>query len=107
MYQFGDVLIINFPFSHGRASKRRPAIVIKDTNDNDILIAKVTSQYYETEFDVPVIDWQNAILLSPSVIRVHKIQTVHSSLIFGQIGRLTNRDLKEVKHVFANLLLNL
>ncbi len=79
----------------GQASKRWPAIVIKDTNNNDILIAKVTSQHYETEFDVPIIEWPNAMLLSPSVVRVHKIQTLHSSLVFGHIGRLTDKDLKK------------
>ncbi len=52
MYYFGDILIINFPFSDGQGSKRRPVMVIKDTNDKDILIAKVTSQPYETEYDL-------------------------------------------------------
>jgi len=104
MYRFGDVLIINFPYSNGLGSKRRPVIVIKDTNDNDILIAKVTSQQYKTEFDVPIIEWQKVMLLSPSIIRVHKIQTLHSSLVFGHLGRLTNKDLKEVKEALANLI---
>ncbi len=58
MYLFGEVLIINFPFSDGIRSKRRPVMVIKDTADNDILIAKITSQAYNTEFDVYINDWQ-------------------------------------------------
>lgn len=52
MYLFGEVLIINFPFSDGLRSKRRPVMVIKDTADTDILIAKITSQSYNTEFDI-------------------------------------------------------
>ena len=90
MYLFGEVLIINFPFSDGTRSKRRPVLVIKDTADNDILIAKITGQAYNTEFDVYINDWQPAGLLSPSYIRIHKIQTLHSSLVFGNIGRLTS-----------------
>lgn len=33
-------------------------------------------------------------LLSASYVRIHKIQTLHSSLVFGNIGRLANNDLK-------------
>ncbi len=104
MYSFGDILIINFPFTHGQGSKRRPVMVIKDTRDNDILIAKVTSQLSNTEFDITLQDWKQAGLLSPSVIRIHKIQTLHTSLIFGQIGRLTPTDLKAVRRVLVNLV---
>ena len=107
MYLFGEVPIINFPFSDGIRSKRRPVMVIKDTADNDILIAKITSQVYNTEFDVYVNDWQSAGLLSQSYIRTHKIQTLHSSLVFGNIGRLTNADLKSVRRTLGKLIINL
>ena len=43
-------LIINFPFSDGQGSKRRPVQVITDTDDKDVLIAKITSQAYNTPF---------------------------------------------------------
>jgi len=39
-YVFGDILIINFAFTNGSTSKRRPVMVIKDTADGDILVAK-------------------------------------------------------------------
>ncbi len=107
MYSFGDILIINFPFTDGQGSKRRPVMVIKDTNDKDILIAKVTSQLYKTEFDIRFHDWKHAGLISPSVIRIHKIQTLHTSLIIGHIGRLTSTDLKSVSHAFAQLVRSL
>lgn len=107
MYLFGEVLIINFPFSDGLRSKRRPVMVIKDTADTDILIAKVTSQSYNTEFDIYINEWQMTGLLSASYVRIHKIQTIHSSLVFGNIGRLENNALKLVGRTFANLILNL
>lgn len=103
MYYFGDILIINFPFSEGQGSKRRPVMVIKDTNDKDILIAKVTSQQYNTEYDVTIQNWKQAGLLSSSVIRVHKIQTSYSSLIFGH-WKINVTDLKLVKHAFVHLV---
>ncbi len=107
MYLFGEVLIINFPFSDGLRSKRRPVMVIKDTGDNNILIAKITSQAYNTEFDVYINDWQMAGLLSASYVRIHKIQTLYSSLVFGNIGQISHSDLKLVKRTLAKLILNL
>ena len=56
MYSFGDVLIINFPFLDGQGSKRRPVMIIKDTNDKDVLIAKITSQSYNTFYDINLQD---------------------------------------------------
>ena len=107
MYSFGDVLIINFPFSDGQGSKRRPVMVITDTNDKDVLIAKITIQSHNTSYDINLQDWKQAYLLSPSIVRVHKIQTLHSSLVFGHIGRLTSTDLSTVKKALMRLVANM
>ncbi len=104
MFTFGNVLIINFPFTDGSSSKRRPVLVMKETIDGDVLIAKITSKIYNTEFDIAIADWQEAGLTSPSFIRMHKIQTLHSSLVFGYIGRLTTSDLKLAKKAIVNLV---
>jgi mRNA interferase MazF len=68
MYSFGNIFIVDFPFADGQGSKRRPVLVIKDTNDKDLLIAKITSQLYNTAFDIKLQDWKYAVLISPSVI---------------------------------------
>jgi mRNA interferase MazF len=107
MFKFGDIVVINFPFSNGQGSKRRPAVVLKDTADGDILIAKITSKIYNSQFDAKIKDWQLAGLLSESVIRVHKIQTIHSSLIFAHIGSLSHSDIKSTKRVIINLIMTL
>lgn len=107
MYFFGDLLIINFPFSDGQASKRRPVTVIKDTNDKDILIAKITSQSYNTEFNIMLRDWKQSGLLSSSIIRIHKIQPLHTSLVFGRIGRLTPGDLNRARQALIKLITTL
>lgn len=74
---YTDVCIWGCSCNKFSFSKRRPVAVIKDTGDNDILIAKITSKLYSAEFDVSINEWHHAGLLSPSIIRVHKIQTLH------------------------------
>jgi mRNA interferase MazF len=106
MYLFGDILIINTPFADNQGSRRRPVMVIKDTGDKNILVVKVTSQLYHTPFDRHIQDWQEAGLLCSSVVRTHKIQTIHSSSVAGQIGSLSSKDIEGTKQALVRLLTN-
>ncbi|HEY2727471.1 MAG TPA: type II toxin-antitoxin system PemK/MazF family toxin [Parafilimonas sp.] len=107
MYKFGDILVINFPFTDGKGSKRRPVLVLKETADDDILIIKITSKIYSTEYDVKISDWQNSGLLSSSVIRTHKMQTIHNSLVFAYIGQLNSLDKRSTKNALTNFIMSL
>ena len=106
-YRFGDILILNFPFAEGIGSKRRPVLVILDTDDRDLLVCKITSKSYSSLFDYSVNDWQTANLLSPSIIRIHKIQTISSSLILGRIGSLQPYDRKAIRHKLVELIMKI
>lgn len=48
-YQPGEVLLLSFPFVNAVGTKRRPAVVLKDTGDEDIIVARITSQTGKTE----------------------------------------------------------
>jgi mRNA interferase MazF len=51
-YQSSEVLLLSFPFSNATSAKRRPALVLLDTRDDDILVARITGQLTQTQFDV-------------------------------------------------------
>ena len=40
MYQFGDVVLLEYPFTDLIGVKMRPAIVLKDTDDGDFILAR-------------------------------------------------------------------
>jgi mRNA interferase MazF len=42
-YRTGDLLLVMFPFAHGGRGKQRPAIVLLDEGDDDVLLARVTT----------------------------------------------------------------
>ena len=44
LYKPGDVVLVEFPFASGVGSKLRPALVILDTGDVDLVVARITSQ---------------------------------------------------------------
>lgn len=71
-YKPGEVLLLSFPFGDGVNSKRRPALVLLDTGDEDIIVARITSQSTKMIFDVELTQWEKAGLRLPSFVRVNK-----------------------------------
>lgn len=100
---FGDIVLLQFPFTDGITSKRRPALIINDFNDGDIVVCRVTSQIYTTKNDLLIKDWQEVGLKSASVIRVHKIATLDKNMVEVIIGRVDKTIKSEIKTLFSKL----
>ena len=49
-YRFGEIVLLKFPFVELQEAKRRPALVLLDAGDADILAARITSQDVNTEY---------------------------------------------------------
>ncbi len=96
-YKPGDVVLLDFPFVSGASTKRRPALVLLDIGDADIVAARVTSQAAHDSFDVELSDWKAAGLMLPSIVRIHKLATLEKALIVRGIGALSNNDWAKVQ----------
>ncbi|MFN6571444.1 type II toxin-antitoxin system PemK/MazF family toxin [Dendronalium sp. ChiSLP03b] len=96
-YQSGSVILLKLPFSDAVTFKLRPVLLILDTGDDDIIVARITSQITQTAFDVEIIEWQQAGLMRPSVVRLHKINTVEKRLLERQLGTLHPNDWEKVR----------
>ena len=59
-------------------------MVIVDTGDADILVARVTTQSGQSDHDVPIEDWRGAGLLAPSIVRLHKLATRGEEALRGR-----------------------
>jgi mRNA interferase MazF len=84
--------------------KRRPALVLLDTGDSDVLVARITGQLTQTQFDVELQEWQQAGLRLPSVVRLHKLATLEKRLVERSLGRLRETDLQQVQVTLSRLL---
>jgi mRNA interferase MazF len=102
-YQPGEILLLAFPFTDSSGAKRRPALVLIDTGDNDIIVARVTSQMASTSFDVTLTEWQNAGLLVASVVRTGKVATLEKRIVARSLGTLTPSDWSLVRSVVQRL----
>jgi mRNA interferase MazF len=95
-FQTGEVVLLAFPFTDAVGQKRRPALVLLDAGDPDIVVARITSQPYSTAFDISLTHWQAAGLLVPSTVRLHKIATLDKELVNRQLGCLAPDDWQHV-----------
>lgn len=102
-YQPGDVVLLAFPFTDGIRQKQRPALILLDTGDPDIVAARITSQPHTTTFDVPLSNYSEAGLLLPSVVRLHKLATLEKSTVSRCLGHLSARDWASVRSVLKLL----
>lgn len=96
-YQFGDVVLVPFPFTDQSASKQRPGVVVSSLAYHrarrDVILMPITSQVRASgDFgEVIVQDWQSAGLLKPSAVKP-VLATFERSLIRKTLGRLSPRD---------------
>lgn len=90
--QRGDVILLRMEFHQAQGGKVRPAVVILDTGDDDLMVAPVTSRPQFSAYDLPIQDWRLAGLNVPSFVRVHKLTVQPKSQIARHLGRLTEPD---------------
>jgi len=100
-YLLGDVVTLLDPVASRRLP--RPALILADTGDDDIVVARITTHQPRDSFDVSVNDWSQASLDRPSAVRPHKLATIDKSQVNRKIGVLSAADLERVKDSFRRL----
>jgi len=102
-YDPGEVVLLAFPFTDGLRQKQRPALVLLDVKDPDIVVARITSPSYATAFDVNLLEPMVAGLLLASVVRLHKLATVEKALVKRRLGQLSGQDWASVSAVLNQM----
>ncbi len=100
---FGDIVLLKFPFTDGKTYKRRPALIINDFDDGDVILCRITSQIFKTRNDILIEDWKKAGLKLPSVIRVHKMATLEKDLVEIIMGHAENSIKEKVRTTISRL----
>ncbi len=109
IYQFGEVVLVPFPFSNQTASKKRPAVIVSSAayHDNraDLLIMAITSQAHTTlDFATfSVVDWQAAGLLKPSFAKP-VLTTLEQMLVIRRMGHLSPGDQHSLRQMLTQIL---
>jgi len=107
-YEFGDIVLVPFPFTDQSSFKKRPAVVVSSPAYNrdrpDIIILAVTSQMAAPPQigSFLIKDWQAAGLLMPSVAKPI-VTTLQKSLVTQKLGRLVIPDLESLKKALQEI----
>lgn len=91
---FGEVILIRIEFhqSPGTGGKIRPAVVLLDAGDDDVVVAPITSRVRANDFEFPIEQWSSAGLNTPSFVRVHKLTVLPKASIAHCLGALAPAD---------------
>ena len=100
----GTIVLIPFPFTDLKGNKNRPAVVLY-ANELDVTVCFITSELkWQEEFDITLTPTDKNGLKTNSLIRVCKIATVDTDLILGELGELTQVQVKDLNKSLINLL---
>ena len=103
-YKLGDIVLVDFGFTEGSGSKRRPALIISSEHyhkdRHEVIVAALTTNTERVLFgDTKIEQWKEAGLIYPSVV-TGIIRTVNINVVIQKFGMLLKQDLQKVQ---ANL----
>lgn len=107
--EYGDVVLVPFPFTDQTTTQKRPAIIISSDdyhrNRPDVILIAVTSQIRPVAGvgEIAVQRWKEAGLLKPSVLKP-LIATVEKRLLIRRLGTLEVKDRNALHRVLKTIL---
>lgn len=92
MYNQREIVLVPFPYSDLSNTKRRPVLIISnnDYNDHfdDLLVCVITSNQFADKYSIELTndDLEIGLLPEKSVVKVHKLFTVHKSKVLKKFS---------------------
>lgn len=102
----GDIIVINFPFSSLKESKRRPVLIVKVPKGEDVIVNQITGSSYEKSVEIKIEnkDFNHGGLKRESFVRIDKISSIEKSLINYKIGSLKPGKFNEIMDKLISFL---
>ena len=108
-FEFGQVVLVPFPFTNQNAQKKRPSVVISSQDYNmarpDLILIAVTSRVRAPLLfgEMTITDWQSAGLLKLSVVKPI-VTTIQKDLVIRQLGHLASADRQALNNLLLLLI---
>lgn len=111
-YKQREIVLVPFPYSDLTSTKRRPVLIVSNDEYNkkfqDAVVCVITSNLHKDEYSVELGNSHLEIGMLPesSVIKAHKLFTIHQSKIIKKFS-LVKTDLFEkvvekIEHLIEN-----
>ena len=102
-YNFGDVVLVGFPHTDLQGISKRLALVLYDAGDQDVLVARITTQGYTTNADYKIINWQSSGLLAASYARLGKQATIGKQYVVRLLGKMNSPETETIKMILKKM----
>jgi len=93
----GDVVVLPFPFTDLSTVKKRPALVVSNSKDNNLILCQITSQQRKEAVSLKKEDFSSGLLKQSSFIIPSIIFTIEEMNIEYRAGKLKKEKIKEVQ----------
>ncbi len=109
VYNFGDVVLVPFPFTDQSGAKKRPAVVVSSAVYNsarpDLVLMAITGQARGAANvgEMDIAEWKKAGLLKASVVKPI-LTTVEKKLVINKLGRLEAADRASLQSALRVIL---
>jgi mRNA interferase MazF len=108
-FEFGDVVLVPFPFTDQSTSKQRPAVVVSSAayhrDRADALILAISSRGRRGGVieEPSIAGWQEAGLLKPSFMKP-LIATIECTILRRRLGRFRQDDQVALRRLLDDIL---
>jgi len=100
----GTIVLLKFPFTDGINYKRRPALVLRDFKNGDMLVCRIIRKIFTSKYDIFLDNRLKFGLKLPSVVRVHKMATLETNMIATIMGQIDESVLSKIKLQYMSIL---
>ena len=108
-FEFGEVVLVPFPFTSQSGAKQRPGVIVSRVAYNDakpdVVLMAITSQFRPSPAfgELWLSHWQQAGLLKPSAIKP-VFATLEQRLVIRRLGTLHQTDQTVLRDIIVKII---
>ena len=109
-YKQREIVLVPFPYTDLSTTKKRPVLIISNDaynkNHEDVLVCVITSNQYKDDYSVDIENdnLEVGILPESSVIKVHKLFTIHKSKIIKKFSIVKSNYYGKVENLLIKII---
>lgn len=110
MYNQREIVLVPFPYSDLSNTKRRPVLIISNDDYNkrfhDVVVCVITSNQFKDAYSLPLEndDLEIGVLPESSVVKTHKLFTIHQSKIIKKFSVVKTEYFEQVADKIKSLI---
>lgn len=93
----GDIVVVPFPFSDLTRSKRRPALIVAELEEDDLILCQITSREISDKYTIQIgeEDFESGGLKHKSNVRPNRLFTSDRHIVIYRASHLKSDKTKE------------